>query len=693
MGRKAKFGDPKAIKGPGRKAKKQGDPVLPRSLQVKGNRNDYPDPRQKKRFDVMKKRPKRNNKFQKDGPAFKKQKVVAKTESEDESDPEYASEEEPMNDSEFKTGMFVKQKRDILADDSDGEAEGTEEEDDQEPEEQEENDSDEGEDSDDDDNNDNDGDLLPIERESKKLQKKYEEEKKLDEAETDEMVRQCVFEFPSEEELQQPLSLKDIQTRIRDLVMVLNDFKRLRDPNRGRSEYLELLKSDLCSYYSYNEFLMELLMQIFPLGELVDYLEASEVQRPLTIRTNTLKTRRRDLAQALINRGVNLDPVGKWTKVGLVVYSSQVPMGATPEYLAGHYLLQGASSMLPVMALDPQENERVLDMSSAPGGKASHIAAQMKNTGVLFANDVNADRLKAVVGNFHRLGVVNSVVTNYDGRKIPGIIKGFDRVLLDAPCTGTGVVAKDPSVKTNKDKTDVQRCFTLQRELLLAAIDCVNAKSKAAVIVYSTCSILPEENECIIDYALKKRNVKLIPTGLDFGEEGFANYREHRFHPSMKLTRRYYPHTHNVDGFFVAKLKKFSNTIPLYSKNNEDDEDEEEVEEVVEEKKKGKKNKQNFSGENFEKKNGKNFEKKSGEKIKKEKANDNKKLMNGKSNNSKNKIVKESKKKNDKKNIEEIKEKVEKKKKSGKINNKDKSKNLKEKIKLKKDKLKRKLKN
>jgi 25S rRNA (cytosine2870-C5)-methyltransferase len=123
-----------------------------------------------------------------------------------------------------------------------------------------------------------------------------------------------------------------------------------------------------------------------------------------------------------------------------VVFNSQVPLGATPEYLAGHYILQGASSLLPVMALAPQENERILDMCAAPGGKASHIgkqflfvtimhlqnisapAAIMKNTGVLFANDANKERIKAVVGNFHRLGVVNSVITSIDGRKYPTVI-------------------------------------------------------------------------------------------------------------------------------------------------------------------------------------------------------------------------------------------------------------------------------
>ncbi|CAG9860379.1 unnamed protein product [Phyllotreta striolata] len=428
------------------------------------------------------------------------------------------------------------------------------------------------------DDNDENDDLLPIEKESKKLKKRQEKEDKLAEEELQlNIANQEKFIFPAKGSEDDVKSLQDVQQRIREIVSVLADFKKLRDGKHSRSDYLEILKNDLCTYYSYNEFLMDKLLQLFPLSELLEFLEASEVQRPLTIRTNSLKTRRRDLAQALISRGVNLDPIGKWSKVGLVVYSSQVPMGATPEYLAGHYIIQGASSMLPVMALAPQENERILDMSSAPGGKASHISAIMKNTGVLFANDINRDRIKAVVGNFHRMGIINSVITCMDGRNYPQYMKGFDRVLLDAPCTGTGVVAKDASVKTSKDEIDIQRCYNLQRQLLLAAIDSVSAKSSTGgYIVYSTCSVLPEENEWVIDFALKKRNVKLVSTGLDFGTDGFVNYRHYRFHPTLKLTKRFYPHTHNMDGFFVAKLKKFSDVIPKSS--NDTDEPAEDIE-------------------------------------------------------------------------------------------------------------------
>uniref|UniRef100_A0A8C7GMK6 NOP2 nucleolar protein homolog (yeast) n=1 Tax=Oncorhynchus kisutch TaxID=8019 RepID=A0A8C7GMK6_ONCKI len=427
------------------------------------------------------------------------------------------------------------------------------------------------------------GELLPIERAARK-QKKLQEamgqesddddkgksgDEDMDEDDTvqanlDDMDK---FILPGAEEIaKEGVLLVDLQTihqRIKDNVDVLSHFATKREEGKERTEYLSLLKKDLSTYYSYNNFLIDKLLDIFPVSELIDFLEANEIQRPVTIRTNTLKTRRRDLAQALINRGVNLDPLGKWSKVGLVIFDSSVPIGATPEYLAGHYMLQGASSFLPVMALSPQEGETVLDMSSAPGGKTTYMAQLMRNTGVIVANDASADRLKSVVGNIHRLGVTNSMICNYDGRQFPKVMGGFDRVLLDAPCSGTGVISKDPAVKTSKDESDIQRLAHLQKELILAAIDSVNAESPSGgYLVYCTCSIMVEENEWVVDYALKKRNVKLVQTGLDFGKEGFTRFKERRFHPSLKLSRRFYPHSHNMDGFFVAKLKKFSNTVP-----------------------------------------------------------------------------------------------------------------------------------
>ena len=436
--------------------------------------------------------------------------------------------------------------------------------------------------------------LLEVEQKSRKLDQKRAAAKERAEKELKESTTDAeVFELPDLSDIEaEPQDLQNVHQRIQEVAHVLCSFKKLRQPGRSRKEYMAVLMRDLMAYYGYSEFLIEKFMELFPVSELLEFLEACEVERPVTIRTNSLKTRRRDLAQALIGRGVNLDPIGKWSKVGLVVYNSSVPIGATPEYLAGHYILQGASSMLPVMALAPQENEKILDLCAAPGGKTTYIASLMKNTGMLMANDANKDRTKAIVGNIHRLGVTNCIICNYDGRSFNKVMTGFDRVLLDAPCSGTGVISKDPSVKTNKTEKDIQKRSHLQKQLILTAIDCLDANSATGgYLVYSTCSVMVEENEWVVDYALKKRHVKLVPTGLDFGAEGMTRFREKRFHPSLSLTRRIYPHTHNMDGFFVAKLKKFSNKIPGLKKPansdeetvKEEDEDEDEEEEEEEE--------------------------------------------------------------------------------------------------------------
>ena len=365
-----------------------------------------------------------------------------------------------------------------------------------------------------------------------------------------------------EEMAQGPQDVTMVRTRMLEIVKVLDNFKTLAEEGKSRADYVSRLIKDICEYFGYSELLSDKLLNLFSPSEAIEFFEANETARPITIRTNTLKTKRRDLAQSLVNRGVNLQPIGSWTKVGLQIFDSQVPIGATPEYLAGQYILQAASSFLPVIALDPKENERILDMAAAPGGKTTYISALMKNTGCVFANDANKARTKSLIANIHRLGCKNTIVCNYDAREFPKVIGGFDRILLDAPCSGTGVIAKDESVKVSRTEKDFMQIPHLQKQLLLSAIDSVDANSSTGgIIVYSTCSVAVEENEAVVDYALRKRpNVKLVETGLAIGKEGFTSYRGRHFNPKLNLTRRYYPHIYNVDGFYVAKFKKIASS-------------------------------------------------------------------------------------------------------------------------------------
>lgn len=364
-----------------------------------------------------------------------------------------------------------------------------------------------------------------------------------------------------------------VRERIDYALEILADFKSREDKTQSRVDIITALSKDLSEYYGYINELSDFLLDLFSPSECVEYMDASDRPRPMVIRTNTIKSTRKDLMEALSKRGSTLEAV-EWSKVAIKVTESSVPIGATPEYLAGYYMLQSAASLNPVMALAPQPGERILDMASAPGGKTSYIAQLMKNSGTIIANDLKPQRQKATVANLHRMGVKNAIVCCYDGRKIPKIMKGFDRVLLDAPCSGLGVISRDQTVKLQRTLKDVQRIAHLQKELLCAAVDAVDPNSKTGgIVVYSTCSISSEENEQVVNYILQKRFVKLVDTGLEVGKPGLTRHKERRFHPSLTLTRRFYPHVHNMDGFYVAKLQKFANGV-----RGEAEEDAEEAE-------------------------------------------------------------------------------------------------------------------
>jgi len=415
-----------------------------------------------------------------------------------------------------------------------------------------------------------DDELLEIEQEAQLIDQEdaLEEREAAEEYERTVRDHTSIYHLPTEAELERDVDRvvppSELKSHVDSILEVLAEFQQRREPGRSRKEYIDRLAHFVSELYGYLPELVEYFLTMLGPTEAVEFIDQSDRPRPMVIRTNTLKARRKDLAAALMKRGVTLDPLASWSKVGLKIIESPVPIGATPEYLSGMYMLQSAASMCPVLALSPQPSEKVLDVSAAPGGKTSYIAQLMRNTGVIVANDLKAERQKATVANMHRLGVKNVIACKHDGRKMGTLFKNrFDRILLDAPCSGLGVISRDPSVKVQRTIADVNKCAHLQKELLLAAIDALKYKgTSGGVMVYSTCSVSVAENEEVVNYALSKRDIKIIDTGLDFGKPGFTRFQQKRFHPSVALTRRFYPHVHNMDGFFVAKIQKLSDKIP-----------------------------------------------------------------------------------------------------------------------------------
>ncbi|MFH1377031.1 MAG: RsmB/NOP family class I SAM-dependent RNA methyltransferase [Candidatus Woesearchaeota archaeon] len=281
-----------------------------------------------------------------------------------------------------------------------------------------------------------------------------------------------------------------------------------------------------------------------------EFKEASLKQHPKSIRTNTLKITPTKLKQRLKEFKLKQIP---WCKEGFWVEGERTDLGNLPEHGLGYFYIQEASSMLPSIALDPKKGDFVLDIAAAPGSKTTHLAALMKNTGLIIANDPDYKRIKALNMNIQRSGITNTIITKMPGRFFKNL--NFDKILLDAPCSGTGTIRKSPRTILEWNPNNIKRIAGIQRQLIKTSFE--NLK-KGGILVYSTCTLEPLENEGIVSHLLENYpNAKLEKINIKIkSSPAILEFEDQKFDPEVKKCLRIWPQDNNTDGFFVAKILK-----------------------------------------------------------------------------------------------------------------------------------------
>lgn len=275
-----------------------------------------------------------------------------------------------------------------------------------------------------------------------------------------------------------------------------------------------------------------------------------------SIRVNTLKISVEDLKKRL-EKDWLLTPI-PWCKEGFWIEhkgaEKRRDIGNLKEHPLGYFYIQEAASMIPPLALDPKPGDKVLDMCAAPGSKASQIAQYMENKGVLIANDATGLRMQPLGLNMQRMGISNSILTLMQGTRFKDF--KFDKVLVDAPCSGTGTIRK--SLKTLLIwNPNVTKKFCGQQKRLLET-GFKNLK-KDGTLVYSTCSLEPEEDEEVVSYLLDNykdaqiQEIKL--TGLQ-SSPPITEFKNKTYNPDVKYCLRLWPQDNDTEGFFIAKIKK-----------------------------------------------------------------------------------------------------------------------------------------
>ena len=276
------------------------------------------------------------------------------------------------------------------------------------------------------------------------------------------------------------------------------------------------------------------------------------------IRCNTLKISPEDLIARLQRKWKVVQPFREVPEI-MLVESELEPggLGNAVEHVLGYYYIQEVSSMMSALALDAQPGDFVLDVCASPGSKTTQIAARMRNRGTLMANDIKIDRVAILSANLERCAVTNCVVTRLDGVGLCARLAKhdflFDKILLDAPCSGEGTLRSSPKTFIMWNPKVVDNMGRMQKKLLASALRCLKV---GGVLVYSTCTHAPEENEAVIDFALKNFPVEIEHISLPLHTRpGVDRWKNEHYDPRVRACCRIYPQDNDSEGFFVAKLR------------------------------------------------------------------------------------------------------------------------------------------
>ena len=267
--------------------------------------------------------------------------------------------------------------------------------------------------------------------------------------------------------------------------------------------------------------------------EYPQFMESLERPRAVALRFNPLKGQQPALP--FVGEPVPWEPMGFY-------YDPMARPGLHPYHEAGVYYLQEASAMAPVALLQPQPGEWVCDLCAAPGGKSTQIAGAMGKEGLLLCNEINPKRARILSRNIERMGIGNALVTNEHPEKLAQRLEGcFDRVLVDAPCSGEGMFRKEEAAVTDWSEETVAMCANRQQEILRSAARLLRPGGR---LVYSTCTFAPEENEGVVQQFLAEHE-EFVPETVDApwfaqGENG---------------TMRMWPHKLFGEGHFAAVLR------------------------------------------------------------------------------------------------------------------------------------------